>query len=235
MINQITLVDKPNKFYIANGTIEILKWLALFLMTLDHYNKYVYNGTIPYFSELGRLAMPLFSFVFAYNLARPDTLKNKVYQRVLTRLFIIGLISCIPYIALGTVKFNFWPLNIIFTLFFSCLIIFLLEKKNNYHLSLALVVFVLSGAIIEFWWPELMMTITAWYYCRTLDNKYLYLWIMATASLMMINHNLYALFAFPLIYLATRVNINFPRWKNAFYVYYPAHLSVIWLMTHKLI
>nr|WEG85486.1 trbP [Escherichia coli] len=59
---------------IADGTIEALKWLALLAMTGDHVNKYLFNGTLPYLFEAGRLALPLFVFVLAYNLARPGAL-----------------------------------------------------------------------------------------------------------------------------------------------------------------
>ncbi len=71
MINQAANT-KPSasSLVLANGTVELLKWLALLFMTLDHFNKYVYNGTIPYLFEIGRLAMPLFSFAFAYNLKK---------------------------------------------------------------------------------------------------------------------------------------------------------------------
>ena len=58
----------------ADGTIEGLKWLALVLMTGDHVNKYLFNATLPVLFEAGRIALPLFVFVLAYNLARPGTL-----------------------------------------------------------------------------------------------------------------------------------------------------------------
>jgi len=231
----ISAKTKTDIFVLSNGTVELLKWLALFFMTLDHFNKYVYSGTIPYLYEIGRLAMPLFSFVFAYNLARPKTLQNNVYQRVLSRLFVIGLISCVPFIALSPVKFGFWPLNILFTLFFSGLIIFILEKNNKHHLLLALVVFILGGSLVEFWWPALLMTISVWLYLKTFNKEYLFLWIFSVCSLFIINNNFYALLALPIIYIATKVNVEFPRWKYAFYIYYPGHLIIIWLMTHNLV
>lgn len=218
---------------LANGTVEALKWLALLFMTLDHYNKYVYGGTVSYFYDVGRLAMPLFTFVFAYNLARPNINKS-VYIRVLKRLFILGLVSSIPYIALGGVQYGWWPLNILFTLFISGLIIFFIEKKDKSSVFIAILLFVFGGAIVEFWWPSIAMTIAAFLYCRTLNNKYLVLWVLATCSLYIINQNFWALSVVPIILISQHINITFPRWKNAFYFYYPAHLSIIWLMTHNI-
>ena len=55
---------------ISGGTLEALKWLGLVLMVLDHANKYLFAHAIPGAFEAGRLAMPIFGFVLAYNLAR---------------------------------------------------------------------------------------------------------------------------------------------------------------------
>jgi hypothetical protein len=34
------------RLVLADGTVEALKWFALLLMTGDHVNKYLFNGTI---------------------------------------------------------------------------------------------------------------------------------------------------------------------------------------------
>jgi hypothetical protein len=57
------------KLELADGSVEALKWLALVLMTIDHINHFIFKMQIPVMSDLGRLAMPLFGFVLAYNLA----------------------------------------------------------------------------------------------------------------------------------------------------------------------
>ena len=48
-------------------------------MTGDYVNKYLFNGTLPRLFNAGRVTLPLFVFVLAYNLARPDTLERGVY------------------------------------------------------------------------------------------------------------------------------------------------------------
>ena len=65
------------RLVVSNGTIEGLKWVGLLLMTGDHVNKYLFAERLPGLSELGRLAMPIFGFVLAYNLARPGALEDK--------------------------------------------------------------------------------------------------------------------------------------------------------------
>ena len=65
---------KPLHF--SDGTVEALKWLALILMTVDHINKYLFNATLPMALELGRLCLPIFVILLAFNLARPDAFQR---------------------------------------------------------------------------------------------------------------------------------------------------------------
>ncbi|EBM5962874.1 TPA: TraX family protein [Salmonella enterica subsp. enterica serovar 16:l,v:-] len=62
--------------------VALLKWIALILMIGDHINKYLLNESVPFLYYMGRIAMPLFVYVLAYNLSRPDVLKNGVYSRL---------------------------------------------------------------------------------------------------------------------------------------------------------
>ncbi len=59
------------KLVITDGTLEALKYLGLVLMTLDHVDKYLFNGTCPTAFAAGRSALPIFAMVLAYNLAHP--------------------------------------------------------------------------------------------------------------------------------------------------------------------
>jgi len=101
---------------IANGTIEALKWLALVLMIGDHINKYLLNDTVAWLYDAGRLTMPLFVFVLAYNLARPGALESGAYRRTMIRLAVFGALASPAFLALGGLVNGWWPLNILFTL-----------------------------------------------------------------------------------------------------------------------
>jgi hypothetical protein len=50
------------------------------------------------------------------------------------------------------------------------------------------------------------------------------------ASLYVINRNLWALATLALIFAAGKVTLNVPRGRLLFYVYYPAHLAVLWAL-----
>lgn len=216
---------------IESGTLEALKWLGLVLMIVDHVNKYLLHGALPALFDAGRLALPLFSFVLAYNLARPTSLVNGAYGRVARRLALAGVVASIPFIGLGGLAWEWWPLNILFMLLVSTGVMALLERGGAWRVLAAVVLFVIGGAMVEFWWPAIVMTLAAWRYTRRPSWASLVVWIAATASLYGINRNLWALAALPLIFLSPQLSIGMPRVRHAFYVFYPLHLLVLWTIT----
>ena len=221
---------------LSSGTLEALKWLALLLMTLDHVNKHLLHASVPELFAVGRLALPLFAFVLGYNLARPGALASGGYSRTARRLAIFGAIATIPFIALGGLGWGWWPFNIMATLLVATLCAWLIEVGGPARLASAGVVFIVGGALVEFWWPGLAVCLIAWAYCRRPSWLRLALWIGALASLYVINRNLWALAALPLVFAAGRVNLNVHRVRFGFYSYYPVHLAVLWLlawMTHQ--
>ena len=215
---------------VSDGTLEGLKWLGLVLMTLDHVNKYLLHDRLTALFDAGRLAMPIFSFVLAYNLARPGSLAHGAYGRAGRRLAIAGVLASIPFLGLGGLLWEWWPLNILFTLLVSTGVLRLVDAGGVWRVLLAAVLFVVGGLMVEFWWPAIAMTVAVWHYVRRPGWAALLVWIGATAALYMINRNAWALAALPMIFMATRIDLAIPRLRHVFYVYYPLHLWVIWLL-----
>lgn len=218
-------------FKVTDGTIEAIKWLALLLMTLDHANKYLFGEKIPGLFELGRLAMPLFGFVLAYNLARPGALRSGAYIRTVKRLGIYGLVASPFFIGLGGLALGWWPLNIMFMLLVATATLYLAEKGGRAHMVAAVGVFLIGGAFVEFWWFALAFCVAAFWYCKTASKAALVVWVLAAASLYVVNRNLWALASMPLILATPLVDVRMPRFRNVFYAYYPAHLAVLLIIT----
>src|SRR5271169_6839196 len=108
-------VHRP--WVMAEGSLEAIKWAGLILMVFDHVNKYLYAEELPVIFPCGRIVMPMFGFVLAYNLARPDALARGMHGRMMRRLTLAGLTASPMFIILngpyGTA--NAWlPLNILF-------------------------------------------------------------------------------------------------------------------------
>ena len=125
-------------------------------------------------------------------------------------------------------------MNIMATLLVATLCAWLIEAGGPARLVGATAVLIVGGALVEFWWPGLSVCLLAWAYCCRPSWLRLALWFGALASLNTINRNLWALAALPLIFAAGRVKINVPRGRLHFYVYYPVHLAVLWVLTRTL-
>ena len=223
---------------ISDGTIEALKWLALLLMTLDHVNKYLLHGAVPTLFALGRIALPLFAFVLAFNLARRGTLGCGMHKRIAGKLLLFGSIASGPFIALGGLGAGWWPLNIMATLLVATGIVYLVERGGFFRTALAAALFLIGGGLVEFWWPGIALTVAAWQYVRRPSWLALLGWVVATLALSLngwafarmplVNASMWALAAFPIIFAATRVELHVPRYRYFFYVYFPLHLAILW-------
>ncbi|VTY37687.1 TraX protein [Xylophilus ampelinus] len=208
---------------IADGSLEALKWIALVLMVGDHVNKYLLHESSASLYALGRMVMPIFGFVLMHNLCRPGALANGLHVRVIKRLAIFGALSTPAFVYLV----GWWPLNILFTLLVATLIVFLWERGGTARRLLAFTVFLVGGALVEFWWPALLCCIGAWAFLRKRTPLRLTLWVLTTASLAAINGNFAAVVALPLLWAATRVDVPVPRMRWVFYAFYPAHLTAL--------
>ena len=213
---------------LSDGAVEAMKWLGLILMTADHAQKYGLMPAVPGVYEAGRLAFPLFGIVLAYNVARVQSHDRAVYVRVLTRLLGWGAIASIPFIALGGLGFGWWPLNCMGTLAVAVCIMSVIESRRPFWKTRAAAIFLLGGALVEFWWPGVALCVGAWWYCTHPGGGALLLWLAGTAGLTLINGNGWACASFAVLaVVASVITIEIPRASWFFYLYYPAHLAMI--------
>ena len=220
---------------LSDGAVEAMKWLGLLLMTADHAQKYGLMPAVPGVYEAGRLAFPLFGIVLAYNLARVQTHDQAVYVRVLTRLLCCGALASIPFVALGGLGFGWWPLNCMGTLAVSVGVMYLIESRPPFWKTKAATVFLLGGAMVEFWWPGVALCVGAWLYLKHPTGRALLLWFAGTACLTVINGNGWACASFVVLAVMTfGVTITIPRASRFFYLYYPAHLAIMLMLGFRI-
>lgn len=221
-----------NSLTFQDGGIEALKWLALASMILDHINKYLFNYSIDYFFEIGRLAMPLFGFIFAYNMARDKKKKLSEYLLVFKRLTLYGLVATPFFISLGGVKYGWWPLNILFTFAISTLLMYWLASDFNKTMKTVLffVTFSVGGAIVEFWWPALILIISSWAFFRYRNMIFYFGIALGLFGLCHINGNYFALLSIPFLISIASIDIRVPRMKRVFYHIYAAQFPIYFLI-----
>lgn len=215
---------------ITSGTMEAVKWLALLSMTLDHFNRFFFNASVYPLYCAGRLAMPLFAFILAYNFAQPENLSRNLHGKVLLRLLIFGLLATPGYIAMRHLE-SFLPLNIMFLLALAVTTFYCFEQEEHFYRLIALLIFLIGGFFVEYDWVGLIFCFTAWTYCRKPTLLSLLAWLIAYLLLDKINENHWALLSLVIIFIATRIDIKIRRIRYLFYVYYPLHLSVFYLLT----
>ncbi len=216
---------------LQDGSVEALKWFALVFMTGDHINKYLFNGTLPVLFEAGRIALPLFVCVMAYNLARPGSMEKGAHWRTIKRLAVFGIIATPAFVALGCLKAGWWPLNVMFTLLISASAICLFEQGK---FGAGVLTASLGGSFVEFWWPSIALCIAMHAYFKRPTWLALAAGILCCAFLCSINGNLWAFCAAPLFLAASRFDFRVPRLKWLFYAYYPLHLVVLLIIRTKM-
>lgn len=129
-----------------------------------------------------------------------------------------------------TITLDWWPLNIMFMLLVTTGVMYLVERGGALRFGLAGLLFVVGGAFVEFWWPAIVIGLAAWRYVKRPSWSAVIVWTLATASLYVVNRNMWALASLPLIFLAMQFDMRMPRLRHVFYAYYPLHLLVIWLI-----
>lgn len=197
---------------------ELLKWLAVILMTGDHVAKVIYGGYVPGLSEAGRVAFPLFALVMAYNLAQPgaDVVKS------VRRLALWGVIAQ-PVHAL---VFGYWlPLNILLTFALCAAAVHAAGQRKWIGLVLAAAILPL---FVDYQWAGVGFVLLAWLGFRT--GRPL-LTLAAFAPLCAFNGNLWALVAIPVAVGLSHTAWQVPRGRWAFYGYYVGHLACLGLLS----
>lgn len=222
-----SLNDEIVKPQISDGAVEALKWVGLVVMTGDHVDKYLWNGTQMWLFAAGRLALPIFVCVLGWNLARPGALERGAYGRTMWRLAVCGMLATPAFVGLGGLWRCWWPVNVMFTLLVLTGTLYLLERGRRVQ---AAAVFLLGGGVVEFWWPGLGLGVAAWWYGRGGEGKAVALGLGSLVALGWVNGNAWALAVVPVAAAVIWMGIRVPRWRWVFYAYYPLHLAAIWLI-----
>lgn len=210
---------------------ELLKWIAVVLMTGDHAAKVFAGGYVPVISELGRIAFPVFAIVMAYNLALP----NADCAKSVRRLAGWGLIAQ-PAHALA---FGFLlPLNVLFAFALSAACCWCAQNRRWWLLLLP------SGPLpllVDYEWAGIALVLAWWWFFKSPEvvrgngtlwvaMRRFWLAIAAFVPLCLVNGNVWAVAALPLVLWLSDPFRQLPaigRSRWAFYGYYVGHLAVL--------
>lgn len=213
---------------------DLLKIVAILSMAADHVGAILYPDLL-WLHIVGRLAFPLFAYLIALGIE--STSKP---QKYLATLLIFAFVSQVPYyLAFGIQPFE--RLNILFSLFTSALVLYFYNKKNLETFALVLAVAVLASIFLNMEGSfYVIFTVGAMKLLKSKPE----LGILALLALNLIflpDIQMLALLAVPLIFLhvknylkiETTISDNSHLYsvrKYAFYVFYPLHLGLLYLI-----
>ena len=206
-----------------------LKIIAIISMTIDHIGSILFPNLI-ILRIIGRIAFPIFAYLIAEGYFYT---KNK--YKYMLRLLIFAIISQVPYwLALGL------SFNILFTFLLALSILKLEEILPRKIEFIPCSLFILSLAFFCDWSIFGVLYILAFYKFRENLNKQLasfiiislikfFFWQFINGLIIQNLIQLGVFLAIPFLFL-----YNGKRGRNLkylFYIYYPLHIFVLWLLS----
>ena len=223
-----------------------MKLIAIFAMAADHVALFLLSpgrrpdlfGLYALMRFLGRLTGPTMFFFLAEGFRHTSS-----REKYGLRLLLFGLISQIPYALVRGHSLLYPDYNVILTLFVSFLVLSASEKIENRGLNFA-VVFALILLTIRFDWG-LVGPLLAWFFFRNADNCPLQRRFYALICVIMVAApclhflriglpwygEIWQLGMFLFLPFLSLYNGEPGRpLKWLFYLFYPAHLFLLWLL-----
>ena len=222
---------EPLDAYRHDSSRELLKWLALTTMTIDHIGLILYPQ-IPILRIIGRLSFPLFAYLLVLGMLITHD-PGKYFKRMLY----FALLSQLPFTIANEIPI--WQqLNIFFTLSLGIILIYFLDRNN----ILLVVPLIVSVILPVDYGAYGLATILFLYIMRSFRRTGVAL--ITALNLLLIpfetSYQPLALLALPLILLHSDGKLKLiNNGKNQthpiiskyfFYVYYPTHLLALALL-----
>lgn len=213
-----------------------LKILAAIFMTIDHVGFYLLPG-IKMFRIIGRLAFPIFAFTFS---------EGCRYTKNRTRHFLVLCLFGVLCQAVYTFFMHSLYQNILITLSLSALVIYSFDfaKRTRNFFSYILAIAILGsvfyvctiapsvikrGFAIDYGFCGVMLPVIV-YLGKTKQEK---LFLLSMGLLILAptlsTSQIFSLFAVPIVALYNGTRGKW-RMKNFFYIYYPLHLVIIYIL-----
>jgi len=217
---------------------NVLKIIAVISMVIDHLGLFLLPQ-MTWMRALGRLAFPIFAFFIAEGLKHTKSVKKYVLN-----LSLFAFISQVPYALL----LNFYNLNILFSFLIAIGVIYLISIFNKHNiisivgllLTFTVLILVEVLGVIDYGiWG--IMLILIFYFVKDsqikLSLSLVPLLLMSLERCFLFGFSfasLNQLFSFVAILILAFYNNQKGRanLKYLFYIFYPLHLSVIYLISN---
>ena len=225
-----------------------IKYIAIFAMLLDHiafvFSKFFQNyswgfALIFVFRILGRITAPVMCWFLVQGFIHTSSKKKYAL-----RLLIFSVLAQIPYALIRSDTRGFAGLNVIYTLLVSFLMLCVLETKLETFPKWVIIITLLALSVIGDWAIFAPLMVLFFYLFRE-DRRCLLLFysiasamvVITDITVLIVRHYLWyqelwqlGMFLFiPLVLLYKgEPGSRHPFQKWFFYIFYPAHLLLLW-------
>lgn len=209
-----------NKNIITKGESNYIKLIAMSSMFLDHIGAFLLPWNILRF--IGRISFPLFAYQLGIGYSKTSNKEN-----YLKRLIYFGILSQIPFLLLRSTSVIYqdkFVLNIFFTLALGIIAIWAIENKK----FLLFMPIIPISFLVEYGIYGILVILIFYFFKNNVEQFIGFSFITLIYSYFyLFLSQFFSLFYFiPLI--LPKIKINLP--KYFFYISYPAHLILIYLI-----
>ncbi len=200
---------------ITKENSNFLKLIGALSMLIDHIGAFLYPQYI-IFRIIGRISFPLFAYQISVSYQATSS-----KSRYLRRLITFGIISQYPYYLLH----RGYTLNILFTFILAIWAMWAYEKKKYWQ-------FFIIGPLslfVDYGIYGILTTLGFYWFHKIWQQSFFFIFITAIyAAYYRAIIQWYSPLALILVYKCHYFKIKLP--KYFFYIFYPAHLYLIYLI-----
>lgn len=238
-----------------NTDTSFLKLIAMITMTIDHMGVAMFPQ-MGWMRIVGRIAFPIYAYCiaagcvftknplkYALRIFALALISQPIYCLALNHVTVQMRAALENYSRLkGAVLWymeSFSHPNILFTLLMGILLIWSLREKKYIAAGVITLVVLYFSNYLNYGWRGVLLMVL--FYALIEYPAASFCWVCAFMLWwgfsigqsyelfgMRFSSQTYAVLALPFIYLPTKTNIKIPKWIS--YVFYPAHLAVIYYL-----
>ena len=210
----------------------VLKIIAICTMFIDHL-RYIIPTQPMFMAYIGRIAFPIFSFQIVQGYLHTKNLKKYIL-----RLFIVAIISQIPYY----LYFRNGVLNVLFTFILGLLCIYTYEKfakKSKFLTSMVILLIMLLSNYFNCDYSYYGISIILVFYIFRSNKIIMSIsFLIVSAIYYIIKYSFFSTTNFILLYCFCALSLipcllyngkQGPKIKYLFYLFYPVHISILLL------
>lgn len=202
-----------------------LKWIAIITMVIDHTGAVLFPENM-IFRYIGRIAFPIFCFLLVEGFFH-----TRDIRKYMLRLGIFALISEIPYdLAFRGVVLEFGHQNVFFTLLIGVALMYALEKSGGWPVKIIEILLAMwfSVSLCTDYSYKGILLITVYYLLRNRKREKI---VIGALWNIIWNNSIQAFGVLASVPIALYNGKKGPGMKYFFYIFYPAHLLILYAVS----